>query len=44
MSERNRISRRSFFSFEDHEGLYLVHCHNLEHEDLGLMRNYLVAA
>ena len=28
--------------FEDYEGLYLYHCHNLEHEDLGLMRNYRV--
>lgn len=23
-------------------GLYVFHCHNLEHEDLGLMRNYCV--
>ena len=23
-------------------GLYVFHCHNLEHEDLGLMRNYQV--
>ena len=23
-------------------GLYPIHCHNLEHEDLGLMRNYRV--
>jgi FtsP/CotA-like multicopper oxidase with cupredoxin domain len=30
--------------FEDYEGLYLYHCHNLEHEDLGLMRNYRVKA
>jgi FtsP/CotA-like multicopper oxidase with cupredoxin domain len=28
--------------FEDFSGLYLYHCHNLEHEDLGLMRNYRV--
>jgi hypothetical protein len=28
--------------FTDYEGLYLYHCHNLEHEDLGMMRNYLV--
>ncbi|UCG88481.1 MAG: multicopper oxidase domain-containing protein, partial [Gemmatimonadota bacterium] len=28
--------------FEDYEGLYLYHCHNLEHEDQGMMRNYLV--
>ncbi len=30
--------------FEDFTGLYLYHCHNLEHEDLGMMRNYLVKA
>jgi FtsP/CotA-like multicopper oxidase with cupredoxin domain len=30
--------------FEDYEGLYLYHCHNLEHEDQGLMRNYRVQA
>jgi FtsP/CotA-like multicopper oxidase with cupredoxin domain len=28
--------------FEDHAGLYLYHCHILEHEDLGMMRNYRV--
>ncbi len=28
--------------FEDFSGLYLYHCHNLEHEDMGMMRNYLV--
>jgi FtsP/CotA-like multicopper oxidase with cupredoxin domain len=30
--------------FEDYEGLYLYHCHNLEHEDQGMMRNYRVKA
>ena len=30
--------------FEDFKGLYLYHCHNLEHEDMGMMRNYRVAA
>ncbi len=30
--------------FEDFEGLYLYHCHNLEHEDMGMMRNYRVVA
>ncbi len=30
--------------FEDFTGLYLYHCHNLEHEDQGLMRNYRVEA
>lgn len=28
--------------FEDYSGLYLYHCHNLEHEDLGMMRNFLI--
>ena len=30
--------------FADHTGLYLYHCHILEHEDLGMMRNYRVEA
>jgi FtsP/CotA-like multicopper oxidase with cupredoxin domain len=30
--------------FEDYTGLYLYHCHILEHEDLGMMRNYRVEA
>lgn len=30
--------------FEDYTGLYLYHCHNLEHEDLGMMRNFLIKA
>jgi FtsP/CotA-like multicopper oxidase with cupredoxin domain len=38
--ERVRILLR----FEDHPGLFLYHCHMLEHEDSGLMRNYLVKA
>ncbi len=28
--------------FDSEPGLYLYHCHNLEHEDLGMMRNYQV--
>jgi FtsP/CotA-like multicopper oxidase with cupredoxin domain len=28
--------------FQDYKGLFLYHCHNLEHEDLGMMRQYLV--
>jgi FtsP/CotA-like multicopper oxidase with cupredoxin domain len=28
--------------FADYPGLFLYHCHNLEHEDMGMMRNYLV--
>jgi FtsP/CotA-like multicopper oxidase with cupredoxin domain len=30
--------------FERHAGLFLYHCHNLEHEDAGMMRNLLVEA
>lgn len=28
--------------FKDFSGMYLYHCHNLEHEDMGMMRNYLI--
>ncbi len=28
--------------FQDYKGLYLYHCHNLEHEDMGMMREFLV--
>ena len=30
--------------FEDFPGMFLYHCHNLEHEDAGMMRNYLIRA
>ena len=36
--ERVRILLR----FQDYAGLFLYHCHMLEHEDSGLMRNYLI--
>ncbi len=29
--------------FSDYPGLYLYHCHNLEHEDMGMMRNFFVS-
>jgi FtsP/CotA-like multicopper oxidase with cupredoxin domain len=38
--ERVRVLLR----FEDYTGLFLYHCHMLEHEDSGLMRNYRVEA
>jgi len=38
--ERVRILLR----FADYPGLFLYHCHMLEHEDSGLMRNYRVEA
>ncbi|WP_337287435.1 multicopper oxidase domain-containing protein [Candidatus Methylomirabilis sp.] len=30
--------------FDHYTGLFLYHCHNLEHEDLDMMRNFLVQA
>lgn len=30
-------------TFTRHPGLYLYHCHILEHEDMGMMRNFRVA-
>jgi len=30
--------------FKDYTGLFLYHCHNLEHEDMGMMRNYEIVA
>lgn len=38
--ERIRVLLR----FEDFTGMYVYHCHNLEHEDAGMMRNYQVRA
>lgn len=29
--------------FQDYKGLFLYHCHNLEHEDLGMMRQFYIA-
>ena len=36
--ERVRVAVR----FTGERGLFLLHCHNLEHEDLGMMQNILV--
>ncbi|MES1941668.1 Bilirubin oxidase [Salinisphaera sp. T5B8] len=38
--ERVRIA----VTFADFEGLYIYHCHNMEHEDNGMMRYYRVRA
>lgn len=35
---------RVLVAFHDYPGLFLYHCHMLEHEDSGLMRNYRVEA
>jgi blue copper oxidase len=36
--ERVRIIK----PFEDFKGRFMFHCHNLEHEDMGMMREFLV--
>jgi len=36
--ERVKILAR----FNDYAGRYLMHCHNLEHESMGMMRNFLI--
>jgi len=28
--------------FDSHRGIFLLHCHNLEHEDMGMMMNFLI--
>lgn len=28
--------------FQDFKGLFMYHCHNIEHEDMGMMRDFLV--
>ncbi len=33
---------RVLVRFENYTGVYLYHCHNLEHEDAGMMRNYRI--
>ncbi|GGX86396.1 bilirubin oxidase [Litchfieldella qijiaojingensis] len=38
--ERVRIA----LTFESFEGLYMYHCHNMEHEDTGMMRYFKVVA
>lgn len=38
-----RARVRMLLSFNSFRGLFLYHCHNLVHEDMGMMRNCLVA-
>jgi len=33
---------RVLLKYEQHAGIYLYHCHILEHEDLGMMRNFFI--
>ncbi|MFI6485834.1 multicopper oxidase domain-containing protein [Nonomuraea sp. NPDC050663] len=34
-----RVRKVSDASFEGYRGRYLFHCHNAEHEDMGMMAN-----
>ena len=36
--ERVKVALR----FDGYSGVYLIHCHNLEHEDGGMMRNFKI--
>jgi len=38
------VSTRVIMRFEDFTGLFLYHCHNLHHEDAGMMRNFRIIA
>jgi len=33
---------RAQITFSEHPGLFLYHCHNFEHEALGMMRNFRI--
>jgi blue copper oxidase len=34
---------RIALTFPDYKGVYMIHCHNLEHEDDGMMLNYQIS-
>ena len=36
--ERVEVAAR----FDRHPGVFMLHCHNLEHEDMGMMMNFLI--
>jgi len=39
-SERVRL----LMCFDHYPSLFVYHCHNLKHEDMGMMRNFLIKA
>ncbi len=36
------MKAKVIMQFKDFKGLFVYHCHNLEHEDMGMMRNFKV--
>lgn len=36
------MKARVILQFKDFKGLFVYHCHNLEHEDMGMMRNFKI--
>jgi spore coat protein A len=38
----SRGRRSILVRFTDHPGRYVLHCHNLEHEDMGMMGVFTV--
>ena len=36
------MSAKVIMQFKDFKGLFVYHCHNLEHEDMGMMRNFKI--
>ncbi|MGM1056875.1 MAG: multicopper oxidase family protein [Bacteroidota bacterium] len=36
------MKTRVVMQFKDFKGLFVYHCHNLEHEDMGMMRNFKI--
>jgi len=36
------MKAKVIMQFNDFKGLFIYHCHNLEHEDMGMMRNFKI--
>jgi FtsP/CotA-like multicopper oxidase with cupredoxin domain len=36
------MKAKVIMQFKDFKGLFVYHCHNLEHEDMGMMRNFKI--
>ena len=42
LSTITKLSNEVLIRFDGYRGLYLMHCHKLEHEDQGMMANFNV--